>query len=86
VPREDKRESPNDVVTDAAPKNLSADKDSKKNKGKFTHELEAQAPGARPSRKSSRGGANHIKPDSQQHRQRTRDVRSAKNRHAMRSA
>jgi hypothetical protein len=83
--REDKRESPEEVVTDAAPKNLKADKNDKKSKGKSTHELEASKPGKRPSRKSRRGGANHIKPDSQQRRQTTRAVRSPKNRHAMRS-
>lgn len=84
--REDKRESPSEMVTDAEPKNLKADKNDKKSKGKSTHELEAQSPGKRPSRKSSRGGANHIKPDSQQRRQTMRAVRSAKNRHGMRSA
>src|SRR5437764_170929 len=55
--REDRRDSPSEVDTDAAPKNRKADKNDKKNKGKSTHELEAQAPGTRPSRKSRRGGA-----------------------------
>jgi hypothetical protein len=86
APREDKRDSPSETVTDAVPKNLKADKNDKKSKGKSTHELEAQPPGTRPSRKSSRGGANHIKPDAQQRRQTMRAVRSPKNRHAMRSA
>jgi len=67
-------------------KNHKADKNDKKSKGKSTHELEAHAPGTRPSRKSRRGGANHIKPDSQQRRQTMRSVRSPKSRHAMRGA
>lgn len=83
--REDKRESPNDFDTNASPRNLKAEKNDKRSKGKATHQLESSNPGKRPSRKSSRGGANHIKPDSQQRRQVTRAVRSAKNRSAMRS-
>ncbi len=83
---EDKRESYADVVTGAAPKNVKADKNDKRSKGKSTHELEAHAPGKRPSRKSTRRGANHIKPDAQQRRQRMRDVRSPENRHDMRTA
>jgi hypothetical protein len=72
--------------TNGRPKNLKkADKDDKTNKGKSTRELEASNPEKRPSRKSTRGGANHIKPDSQQRRQTTRKVRSPENRHAMRS-
>ena len=82
--REDKRESPKEMVTDAKPKNLKADKNDKKSKGKSTYELESRPPGKRPSRKSTRGGANHAKPDSQLRRQTTRAVRSPKNRHAMR--
>jgi hypothetical protein len=81
---EDKRESPAEMTTDAKPRNVKADKNDKRSKGKSTHELESARPGKRPSRKSSRRGANHIKPDAQQHRQATREVRSAKNRHAMR--
>lgn len=84
--REDRRDSPSQVDSDAVPKNRKADKNDKNNKGKSTHELEAHAPGTRPSRKSGRGGANHIKPDSQQRRATTRAVRSAKNRHGMRGA
>lgn len=83
--REDKRENPKDFDTNASPRNLKAEKSDKKSKGKATHQLEASNPGKRPSRKSSRGGANHIKPDSQQRRQVTRSVRSAKNRSSMRS-
>jgi len=75
-----------EVDTDAVPKNAKADKNDKKSKGKSTHRLEAQAPGKRPSRKSTRRGANHIKPDAQQRRQTMRAVRSPKSRHAMRSA
>jgi hypothetical protein len=82
---EDKRESLSELDdSNAVPKNAKGDKNNMKSKGKSTHELEARAPGKRPSRKSTRGGANHIKPDSQQHRQTTRAVRSPKNRHAMR--
>jgi len=83
---EDKRESLADVVTDAVPKNAKADKNDKRSKGKSTHDLEARAPGKRPSRKSTRRGANHIKPDAQQRRQTMRAVRSPKSRHASRSA
>ncbi len=32
--------------------------------GKTSHAIEATAPGKRPSRESTRGGANHAKPDS----------------------
>lgn len=75
------------MVTDAKPRNLNAaDKDSKKNKGKATHALEATQPGKRPSRKSTRGGANHIKADSQQARAVTRAHRSPQARHASRAA
>lgn len=83
--REDKREAPSEVVTDAAPTNLNADRNDKKSKGKSTHSIEAHAPGTRPSRKSSRRGANHIKPDAQQRRQVTRAARSPERRHAERS-
>jgi hypothetical protein len=50
--------------------------ESKDQKGKATHELEASNPAKRPSRKSTRGGANHAKPDSQLKRRQTRAVRS----------
>lgn len=50
--------------------------DSNDTKGKATHELEASNPAKRPSRKSTRGGANHAKPDSQLKRRQTRAVRS----------
>jgi hypothetical protein len=82
--KEDKREDPNEIETNARAKNVKADTNDKKSKGKSTHELEASNPSKRPSRKSRRGGANHIKPDSQQRRQTMRAVRSPKNRHAMR--
>jgi hypothetical protein len=83
--REDKRASPDEVVTKARPKNLKADKNDAKTKGKATHELEAGNPAKRPSRKSRRGGANRVKPDSQQRQQTVRALRSPKHRHAMRS-
>ncbi|MBX3230797.1 MAG: hypothetical protein KIT84_01160 [Labilithrix sp.] len=84
---EDRREAPEEMVTKAKPKNLkSADKDDKKSKGKSTRALEATAPGTRPSRKSTRRAANHIKADSQQARATKRGVRSPKSRHAMRAA
>lgn len=83
---EDKREDPDEMVTNARPKNIEADKDSKKNKGKSTHALEASSPGKRPSRKSTRRSANHMKRDSQQRRQTMREVRSPKSRHDMGSA
>lgn len=79
---EDKREPPDEMVTTAKPKNLGAERDNKKRKGKSTHALETQAPGKRPSRKSTRRGANHVKPDSQQRRRATRAARSPQNRHA----
>jgi hypothetical protein len=83
--REDKRESPQAMVGGAQPKNLKgADTDDRKDKGKATHELEASNPAKRPSRKSTRGGANHIKPDSQLRRRVVRALRSPKNRQAMR--
>lgn len=80
---EDRREAPADMVTAAKPRNLnSADKDDKKSKGKATHALEATQPGKRPSRKSTRRGANHIKADSQQARATKRAARSPQARHA----
>lgn len=82
--REDKREAPEEMETKARPKNLSGDTNDKKNKGQSTYRLESTEPGKRPSRKSTRGGANHAKPDSQQRRQTTRAVRSAKARKDMR--
>ncbi len=85
VRKEDKREDPNQMVTSASPHNLGAERDNKKRKGKATHALEASAPSKRPSRKSTRRGANHIKPDAQQRRQVTRAVRSPKSRHGMAS-
>lgn len=85
--QEDRREAPQDMVTAAKPRNLnSADKDDKKSKGKATHALEATQPGKRPSRKSTRRGANHVKADSQQARAKTRSTRSPKSRHAARAA
>jgi hypothetical protein len=81
--REDKREDPNEMETSARPKNRAGDPGDKKRKGKATHALEAQPPSKRPSRKSTRRGANHIKPDSQQRRRKTRAVRSPEARHAM---
>lgn len=87
LPNEDRREHPADMVTDARPRNLkSAERDDKKSKGKSTHALEATQPGKRPTRKSTRRGANHIKADSQQARATKRGVRSPKSRHAMRAA
>lgn len=77
--QEDRREAPAEMVTDAKPRNLNA-------KGKATHALEATPPGKRPSRKSTRGGANHIKADSQQARANTRARRSPKTRHSARAA
>lgn len=82
--REDKREDPKEMVSDAGPKNLKADKKGVKSKGKSTHELESQSGSAKPSRKSRRGGANRIKPDSQLRRRATRAVRSPESRHEMR--
>jgi hypothetical protein len=86
VPHEDKRESPAELGSDVASNNSKVDRNDKKSKGKSTHDLEVQAPGTRPSRKSTRRGANHIKPEAQKHRQTTRAVRSPKRRHAMRGA
>lgn len=79
---EDKREDPDEMSTDAAPKNLIAERDDKARKGKSTHALESTSKAARPSRKSTRRAANHMKRDSQQRRQQTREVRSPKARHA----
>jgi hypothetical protein len=78
---EDKREAPDEMVTTAEPMNYGAERDNKKRKGKATHALEARTPGKRPSRKSTRRAANHIKRDSQQRRQTTRAARSPKRRH-----
>jgi hypothetical protein len=71
--KEDKRMSRADEVEQ---KNLRKDHD------KATYELEASR--GRPSRKSTRRGANGVKPDSQLKRRQTRKVRSPQNRHAMR--
>jgi len=76
--REDKREAPVEMETNARPMNVHAD-------GSGTHSLEASNPLKRPSRKSTRGGANRVKPDSQQQRQTTRALRSPESRHASRA-
>lgn len=74
--KEDRR-----TPADAAPqKNL------RKDHNKASYELETTDTSKRPSRKSTRRGANRIKPDSQLRRRATRAVRSPKNRHAMRAA
>ena len=72
--KEDKRMSEKD---EAEPKNLRRDHD------KASYELEASSK-ARPSRKSTRRGANRQKPDSQLKRRQTRKIRSPQSRHAMR--
>jgi hypothetical protein len=72
--KEDKRMSRAD---EADEKNLRKDHD------KATVELEASRTD-RPSRKSTRRGANRMKPDSQLKRRQTRKVRSPQSRHAMR--
>ena len=82
VRAEDKRESTSEVDTDAVARNLDRDTGSRKLKGHATHALESTAPGKRPTRKSTRKGANGIKPDSQQHNRAVRKTRSAKSRHA----
>lgn len=68
------------VQPKAQPRNAKKDNvgagQSKDTKGKATHELEASNPSKRPSRKSTRGGANHAKPDSQLKRRQTRAIRS----------
>jgi len=76
--REDKREAPVEMETNARSMNVHAD-------GSGTHTLEASNPLKRPSRKSTRGGANRVKPDSQQQRQTTRALRSPESRHASRA-
>ena len=72
--KEDKRMSNKD---EAEAKNLRRDHD------KASYELEASST-SRPSRKSTRRGANRQKPDSQLKRRQTRKVRSPQSRHAMR--
>lgn len=76
--REDKREAPVEMETNARAKNVHAD-------GTGTRGLEASNPEKRPSRKSTRGGANRVKPDAQQRRQATRATRSPEARHAARA-
>jgi hypothetical protein len=76
--REDKREAPQEMETNARAKNRHAD-------GTGTRGLEASNPSKRPSRKSTRGGANRVKPDSQQRRQQTRALRSPESRHSSRA-
>ena len=76
--REDKREAPKEMETNARPMNVHAD-------GSGTHGLEASNPSKRPSRKSTRGGANRVKPDSQLQRRTTRALRSPESRHASRA-
>jgi hypothetical protein len=82
VVAEDKRESTEQLLTDARPKNLSNDKGARKAKGRAVHALEARSPNQRPSRKSTRRAANGLKRDGQQRREATRRARSAKARHA----
>jgi hypothetical protein len=72
--KEDKRMSNAD---EAEQKNLRKDHD------KATYELESSSKD-RPSRKSTRRGANRMKPDSQLKRRQTRKLRSPQSRHAMR--
>lgn len=78
---EDKRESPKEMVTPARARNL------KRAAGKrnTANAIEATEPGKRPTRKSTRGGSNRAKPDSQQKRAQTRKTRSPKSRHASRA-
>lgn len=76
--REDKREAPIEMETNARAKNVHAD-------GSGSRGLEASNPDKRPSRKSTRGGANRAKPDTQQRRQATRATRSPEARHAARA-
>jgi hypothetical protein len=73
--KEDKRMSRAD---EAEQKNLRKDHD------KATYELEATRT-ARPTRKSTRRGANRVKPDSQLKRRQTRKVRSPQARQASRA-
>jgi hypothetical protein len=80
---EDKRESTDEVVTDARPKNLTKGGAGRKAKGRAVHALEARSPEKRPSRKSTRRGANGAKPDVGKRREALRRVRSPKARHAM---
>lgn len=49
---------------------------SKNTRGKAANDLESSNPAKRPSRKSTRGGANHAKPDSQLQRRAKRAIRS----------
>ena len=72
--KEDKRMS---SAYEAEQKNLRRDHD------KATYELESTST-ARPTRKSTRRGANRMKPDSQLKRRQTRALRSPQSRHAMR--
>ena len=72
--KEDKRMSRAD---EADEKNIRKDHD------KATYELESTRT-SRPTRKSTRRGANRMKPDSQLKRRQTRKVRSPESRHAMR--
>ena len=72
--KEDKRMSSAD---EADQKNLRKDHD------RASYELEASS--GRPSRKSTRRGANRVKPDSQLKRRQTRKVRSPKARHDSRA-
>jgi hypothetical protein len=72
--KEDKRMS---KANEAEEKNLRKDHD------KASYELESTST-SRPTRKSTRRGANRIKPDSQLKRRQTRKVRSPQSRHAMR--
>ena len=83
---EDKREARSEMVTDARPKNLKLAKNSRKDKGKAAYAQEASSPSKRPSRKSTRRAANHVKADSQLRRRSTRAARSSKHRAAMQGA
>jgi hypothetical protein len=78
---EDKRESPREMVTAAKAKNL------KRAAGKrnTANAVEATEPGKRPTRKSTRGGSNRAKPDSQKKRAQTGKTRSPKARHSSRA-
>ena len=78
---EDKREAPKEMVTPAKARNL------KRAAGKrsVANAIEATEPGKRPTRKSTRGGSNRVKPDSQLKRAQTRKTRSPQARHSGRA-
>lgn len=77
-----------EATMDSAPNGEAAERATAKNlkidHGHATHAVEGSAEGTRPSRKSTRRGANRVKPDAAQHQKAVENTRSPSHRHGMR--